>query len=458
MPVGESLAYGKICLGSATGGIPEVGGKLVDYIDPYNPSDGLERLLRYLDDPELRRSREREIADHFEPRSWRGVAEDLLSSTQVLARQARQFEGVAAITLPPNRYLSISSDASSISMDGMDGALSAELICISGWHSPEVSGVRAAQPATMIRFRADAAVGTRINLLIRLAALGRDFRIRIRSGSGAESEVFLADGAEGMAVLSCEIEPEKLVTAYLSLGGAALDGNEDGVADWMLRGVLYFDPKCVAAEALNKYGGHRTAIALPPNQYLSIGSGAPSTSTDGMDGTPSAELICISGWHSPEVAGVRAAQPATMIRFRADAEPGTRINLLMRLAALDRDFRIRIRSGSGAQTEVFLADGSEGMAALSCEVEPERLVTAYLSLVGEALDGNGSSAAEWMLRGVLYFDPKCAAGEVLNKFNGVRGAQAPIAVAPVSFEPLDRPDAHTTPRSCLAPPRPADGR
>jgi glycosyltransferase involved in cell wall biosynthesis len=44
LPVGESLAHGKICLCSATGGIPEVGGKLVDYIDPYDAGDGLERL------------------------------------------------------------------------------------------------------------------------------------------------------------------------------------------------------------------------------------------------------------------------------------------------------------------------------------------------------------------------------------------------------------------------------
>lgn len=257
LPVGESLAHGKICLSSATGGIPEVGGELVDYIDPYNAGDGLERLLRYLDEPELRSSREREIADHFEPRPWRRVAEDLLGSTQVLACRARQFESVAAIMLPPNRYLSISSEATAISMDGMDGSLSAELICISGWYPPEVSGVCAAQPATMIRFRADAAAGTRINLLMRLAALRRDFRIRIRSGSGAETEVFLRDGSEGMAVLSCEVEPEKLVTAYLSLVGAALDGDESGAAEWILRGVLYFDPKCAAGEALNKLNGGR---------------------------------------------------------------------------------------------------------------------------------------------------------------------------------------------------------
>ena len=38
LPVGESLAYGKICIASRAGAIPEVGGELVDYVDPYDAS------------------------------------------------------------------------------------------------------------------------------------------------------------------------------------------------------------------------------------------------------------------------------------------------------------------------------------------------------------------------------------------------------------------------------------
>ncbi|MGA2117475.1 MAG: glycosyltransferase 61 family protein [Bryobacteraceae bacterium] len=269
LPVGESLAHGKICLSSAIGGIPEVAGGLVDYIDPYNACNGLERLLRYLDDPERRRSREREIADHFDPRSWGKTADGLLRSTHVLARQARPAEGVAAILLPPGRYLPISSDAAAMLMDGMDGTLSADVICISGWHAPEISGVRAAQPVTMVRFRADASVGTRINLVMRMVAHGRDFRLRIRSGSGAESETFLTAGSERVAVLSCEVEAGQLVTAHVSLAGATLDGDElSGTSYWSLKGILYFDPKQLGSEASKQLkGGHKAqshATEPPP--------------------------------------------------------------------------------------------------------------------------------------------------------------------------------------------------
>ena len=45
LPVGESLAHGKICICSGEGGIPEVGGEFVDYIDPYNVRDGLRTAV-----------------------------------------------------------------------------------------------------------------------------------------------------------------------------------------------------------------------------------------------------------------------------------------------------------------------------------------------------------------------------------------------------------------------------
>jgi glycosyltransferase involved in cell wall biosynthesis len=283
LPVGESLAHGKICLCAAAGGVPEVGGDLADYLDPYNAYDGLEQLSRYLDDPCLRRDREREISEHFKPRSWRKVAEDLLTSTGALARQVRPFEGIAAITLPPDRYLPISSDAAAKLMDGMDGTLSAELICISGWNPPEVSGVRAAQPTTRIRFRADAPVGTRINLLMRLAADNRDFRIRICSGSGTETEVLLASGSEKLVVLSCDVEPGKLITARLSLVGEPLDGGEfSGRSYWTLKGILYFDPKHIAGEALTHL--NRPAYRRSAKKKFTHSQAAPSSLTPPASG------------------------------------------------------------------------------------------------------------------------------------------------------------------------------
>ena len=260
LPVGESLAHGKICLCSPMGGIPEVGGDLADYIDPYNIWDGTEQLLRYLDDPELRRTREAEIAARFEPRSWQKATEDLLRSTQALSRQITTFAGTAAIELPPDLYLPITSDVGSVLLDGLEGGLSADLVCISGWHPPENSGVRASEATALLRFRPVSPVGSKINLGLRLTAHGGDRRIRLQSASGAETEVTVTRGSEKKVVLACEVEPERLVTVRLSQVLASADDDEfPEPAHWVLKGLSYSDPKRRTNIALGRFDGHDVA-------------------------------------------------------------------------------------------------------------------------------------------------------------------------------------------------------
>jgi glycosyltransferase involved in cell wall biosynthesis len=237
LPVGESLAHGKICIASNTSAIPEVAGDLADYVDPYNASDGLRVLSQYLDNPDLRRRREADIAQRFKPRLWRTVAEVFLKSVQAQASQVRPLEGVGAINLPSNRFLPITSDGSTLLLNAKEGDLSADLICVSGWRLPEMDGVWAEHPKTTIRFRADVPTGTAIHLLMRLRTVdGNACRVRICSGSGAETQVSLIGSADSLAVLSCEVEPDGLVTATLSLEGAH---GERSAQYWALRGILY---------------------------------------------------------------------------------------------------------------------------------------------------------------------------------------------------------------------------
>jgi capsular polysaccharide biosynthesis protein len=69
-------------------------------------------------------------------------------------------------------------------------------------------------------------------------------------------------------VLSCEVEPGKLVTAYISSVAAALDADESpGASYWMLKGILYFDPKHLTPAALKKMQvspGGQPAVTAPP--------------------------------------------------------------------------------------------------------------------------------------------------------------------------------------------------
>ena len=78
LPVGESLTHGKVCVASNTSSIPEVGGDLVDYIDPYSIRDGVAVFRRLITDEVYREERRRNIQTGFKPRSWQTVTEDLL--------------------------------------------------------------------------------------------------------------------------------------------------------------------------------------------------------------------------------------------------------------------------------------------------------------------------------------------------------------------------------------------
>ncbi|MGA2600639.1 MAG: glycosyltransferase family 61 protein [Bryobacteraceae bacterium] len=180
---------------------------------------------------------------------------------------------LAAITLPMGRYLSL--------------------------------GLRT-QSAAMIRFRAGAPVGTRINLVMRLAAYGRDFHIRICSGSGAETEVSLADGSEKVAVLSCAVEPGALVTANLSSLDAWLDEVEPADAScWMLKGILYFDPKSVAADT---YSSRRDRILL---RAASMGDDRRAPSFDAFEKSANSYwLSCFTGNRAAPICADRAGQLA----------------------------------------------------------------------------------------------------------------------------------------------------
>ncbi len=88
LPVGESLAHGKPSVASSTSSIPEVGGDLVDYIDPWNVHDGVRVFKRMITDEAYRAGRVGSIRDRFVPRTWNDVGKDLLNRLAVFGMTA----------------------------------------------------------------------------------------------------------------------------------------------------------------------------------------------------------------------------------------------------------------------------------------------------------------------------------------------------------------------------------
>ena len=79
LPVAESLAAGKCCLASGVASIPEVGGDLVDYVDPWDVPAWAERLRWYFNNPSLVANKEARIKESYQPMSWPKCAEDVFS-------------------------------------------------------------------------------------------------------------------------------------------------------------------------------------------------------------------------------------------------------------------------------------------------------------------------------------------------------------------------------------------
>jgi glycosyltransferase involved in cell wall biosynthesis len=78
LPVGESLAYGKVCIASSTTSVPEVGQGLCVHIDPFDFVSWRDAIVQLISDIPLRKALEDKIKLNFTPRSWQDVGREFL--------------------------------------------------------------------------------------------------------------------------------------------------------------------------------------------------------------------------------------------------------------------------------------------------------------------------------------------------------------------------------------------
>lgn len=78
LPVAESLAAGKFCLASSAASMPEVGGDLIEYLDPWDVPAWAARLRWYFNHPDLLAEKEARIKQDYQPTSWPACAHEIL--------------------------------------------------------------------------------------------------------------------------------------------------------------------------------------------------------------------------------------------------------------------------------------------------------------------------------------------------------------------------------------------
>lgn len=78
LPIAESLAHGKFCLASKRTSIPEVGGDLIDYFDPADDDEAVERMERLLFEPGYLAAREARLRAEYRPGTWADCARSVV--------------------------------------------------------------------------------------------------------------------------------------------------------------------------------------------------------------------------------------------------------------------------------------------------------------------------------------------------------------------------------------------
>lgn len=84
LPVAESLAHGKFCLASNTSSIPEVGGDLIEYLDPWDVPAWSDKLLWFFEHPDEVERREMAIRSRYQSTSWQETGATIFATAEAL--------------------------------------------------------------------------------------------------------------------------------------------------------------------------------------------------------------------------------------------------------------------------------------------------------------------------------------------------------------------------------------
>lgn len=78
LPIAESLQYGKVCVASRSSSMPEVGGDLVFYEDPFDLVSWERRLRSLIVDPSIRLELEKKIREKYSIKNWDNFSRDFI--------------------------------------------------------------------------------------------------------------------------------------------------------------------------------------------------------------------------------------------------------------------------------------------------------------------------------------------------------------------------------------------
>ncbi|MEO1206032.1 MAG: glycosyltransferase [Pseudomonadota bacterium] len=138
LPVTEGLCAGKTGIVANTSSMPEAGGKFVEYVDPGNRSQLVEKLTDFITQPANVKKYERLIQREFAAREWSDIATDIVAGAEQFRPKSRSVDAQLDKTIEPGLFYRLKRNSSSRVAPGLinnevfrDGH---------GWYGPDDFG------------------------------------------------------------------------------------------------------------------------------------------------------------------------------------------------------------------------------------------------------------------------------------------------------------------------------
>ena len=137
LPVGESLARGKICVASNRDSMPEVGGDAALYVDPVDVDAALPVFRRLLFEPDALAAAEAHLRASFRPRGWPEVVRDMMTALHQLPPAPGPTRRPGPL-LPAGTIYKPAPHLRDRALESLDAPL--RMMLADGWRRPSLEG------------------------------------------------------------------------------------------------------------------------------------------------------------------------------------------------------------------------------------------------------------------------------------------------------------------------------
>ena len=397
LPIGESLAQGKVCITSNTASMPEVAGDFALYIDPFNLRAASKAVAKLLDDRSELTRLENRIRSSFRLRTWEAHGEALVRAAWRLggaettpATQPRPFFMQAGRL---NRTVAVAPDwGFGNRLPDWRAAVEMVLrrvVLTRGWYASETWGTWMRGAHGTISFRTEVKAGERIRVafILRAAVWARGNQLEITSACGATSVVAVPETRSGppfewpnfIGHIDCVTGSDGVVTLDMRVLGKI------PTSWWGEKRVLCIGLSGLVYMPLGKIG------ALPINRVVSAGClTLPNGNPLAPNGAASLMLearrrgLFAGGWRESAPWGTWMAGRHARLVVPVEAPAGTTLRLVLNLrVASSCQVQVDLRSACGAQIETTLSDGdtSDQRVWLDCKAGPSGELVVDISAV-----------------------------------------------------------------------------